>query len=416
MALDKNLDYLNEGLDSRSEYRFYLDRGVLWIWFYVGADRKRKTTSVACPQVVDAPFRSEVRTRAHEIVTSARAGRVLEATAIERVQVASALDELVDAWKKEQEKHYPDSWKTRHIQINNVVTVMKELDNGLATPLQRLASDDGPQAFVDTRMRQVSKETVKKEHGVLMHFLEWLAAPSRKYISAVPPRAKYRAKDLGTRVGPQREAPVDLDDVTALAIINQLPEYGHRGGRRHNAKLPKSAFVLRDWYRFAFETGLRPSTVARLRVGIHWVRGWNNLRIDAKIDKGRNALTKGKPRIVPLTDVAAAILEKHAPDVGLIFGKHDIRVQWKRAAIAVLGEELGSQCAPYDLRHGANYRMRETVGGGVAGSMHMLGQSKASTNDLYLRGSERAAKDLVERLNARNAELEKPQRGRRKRA
>jgi hypothetical protein len=83
-------------------------------------------------------------------------------------------------------------------------------------------------------------------------------------------------------------------------------------------------------------------------------------------------------------------------------------VQWKRAAIKVLGPELGKDCAVYDLRHGANHRMRETVGGGVTGSMHLLGQSKATTNDRYTRPNEKAAKELVERLNARNAELEKP--------
>lgn len=416
MASDKSLEYLNEGLDGRTEYRFYLDRGVLCIWFYVGADRKRKTTSVACPEAVDASFRAEIRQRAIEIVNASRAGRVLEATAVERVQVTSTLEELVDAWMKEQEKIYPASWKTRRIQINNVVSIMKEADDDLMTPLQRLASDDGPQLFTDMRMRQRDKETVKKEVTPLFHFLEW--CKRKGYITAIPPRPTYRPKDLGTRVGPQRAEPVHLEDEVALKIIDLLPEYASRGGRKdvEGSKLPEKAFPCRDMMRFAFETGLRPSTIARLKVGVHWTRGSNTLRIAADIDKGRNTALKGKARIVPLTKVAQTILEKHAPEVGVIFGRHDIRVQWKRAAIAVLGEEEGLRCAPYDLRHGANYRMRSTVGGALGGAMHLVGHSRATTNDLYMRGSEKAAAEVVAALDARNEELEKPRRRRRGRA
>lgn len=399
-------DYLNEGLDGRTEYRFYLDRGVLWIWFYIGADRKRRTTSVACPEVVDASFRADVRQRAQEIVTAHRAGRVLEATVVDRVQVTSTLDELVVAWMKEQEKVYPSSWKTRGIQINNVAKVMKAADDGMMTPLQRLASDDGPQLFVDMRMRERDKETVKKEITPLFQFLEW--CKRKQYVTAIPPRPAYRSKDLGTRVGPQRSEPVHLEDEVALQIINRLPEYASRGGRKdvEGAKLPEKAFVCRDMMRFALETGLRPSTVQRLRVGTHWTRGSSSLRVTADIDKGRNTALRGKARIVPLTKVAQAILEKHAPEVGVIFGKHDIRVQWKRAAIAVLGEDEGVRCAPYDLRHAANYRMRSTVGGALGGAMHLVGHSKATTNDLYMRGSEKAAAEVVAALDARNAELE----------
>lgn len=402
---DRSLAFLNDGLDGRTEYRFYWDRDVLAVWFYVGADRKRKTTSVARPEALTAEFRAEARRRALEIVTQSRQGRVLEAVATERVQVSSTLDELVAAWVREQERVYPASWKTRRIQITNVANAMKALDDGLMTPLQRLASDDGPQLFVDTRMRQVAKDTVLKEVGVLFHFLEW--CQHRRYIAVVPPRPKYRKKDLGTRVGPQRDEPVHLEDEVALRIIELLPEYASRGGRRTTtAKLPAKAFVCRDRMRFAFETGLRPSTIARLQVGTHWSRGSSSLRITADIDKGRNAARGGKTRTVPLTDVALAILERHAPDVGVIFGEHDIRVQWKRAAIVVLGQDEGARCAPYDLRHGANYRMRATVQGSLGGAMHLVGHARATTNDLYMRGTEKAAAEVIDRLNARNEELD----------
>jgi integrase len=403
MGTQSNLDFLNEGLDGKTEYRFYFDRDVLAIWFYVGADRKRKTTSLTCPEALTPAWRAEARRVALELVTGARTGRVLTAQADDRVRVSSTIEELRDAWVKTQEVQYPASWKTKKIQIQNVVRVFSAAKE-VGTPLQRMVDDYGPQRFVNARMRQVAKDTVVKEVAALFQFLTWLHL-DKKFITKRPPRPEYRAKDLGTRVGPQRDHPVELDDETALKIILLLPEYAH-------SQKTSETFACRDMMRFAFETGLRPSTVGRLVVGEHWVRGKDVLKITADIDKGRNTGSRGKPRFVPLTQVAKEILEQRAPKSGAIFGMQrngrarDIRVQWKRAAIEVLGREDGERCAPYDLRHGANFRMAE-AGGTVGGRMHMLGQSKASTNDKYMRPSEKAAADIVGLLDKRNRELDR---------
>lgn len=409
-----SLAYLNEGLDGKTEYHFYWDRDILAVWFYVGADRKRKTTSLARPQALipgqlDArTFRAEARRRAVEIVSAAREGRVLEPTAAEHVLVTNTVAELRDAWVKQQAIEYPASWRTKKTQISNVVRVFEGLArqdarNG-ATPLEQMVDDFGPQRFVNARMRQVAKETVVKEVTALFQFLDWLHLDKRA-IAKVPPRPKYRPKDLGNRVGPQRDAPVELDDETALKIIKLLPEFAH-------SQKTNETFVCRDMMRFSFETGLRPSTVGRLSIPEHWTRGKDVLKITAMIDKGRNAEFRGKPRFVPLTKVAKEILERRAPKSGPIFGcqkngrARDIRVQWKRAAVEVLGREDGERCAPYDLRHGANFRMAE-AGVTVGGRMHIMGHSKASTNDKYMRPNEKAAQAGVELLDARNRELER---------
>lgn len=406
MGADKDLEYLNEGLDGRTEYRFYWDRSVVSFWFYVGADRQRKTTSLARPETLTSEFRAEARRRAQEIVTAARAGRVLDAAPSSPIQVANTISELRDAWVKQQEVDYPASWKTKKIQIQNVVRVFEGLSgaNEPGTPLERILDDYGPQRFVNARMRQVTKDTVVKEVSAMFQFLDWLHL-DKKAITKVPPRPTYRAKDLGTRVGPQRDTPVELDDETALSIIMRLPEYAH-------SQRTSETFVCRDMMRFAFETGLRPSTVGRLSVPEHWSLSKDVLKVTAMIDKGRNTETKGKPRFVPLTKVAKEILERRAPKSGLIFGMQkngrarDIRVQWKRAAIEVLGREEGERCAPYDLRHGANFRMAE-LGLTIGGRMHMMGHSKATTNDKYMRPNEKAAQAGVELLDARNRELER---------
>lgn len=412
------LAYLNEGLDGRTEYRFYWDRpsrgrggrGVLAFWFYIGADRERKTTSLTRPETLTSEFRAEARRRATEIVTAARAGRVLEiASPAAPVQVTNTVAELRDAWVRQQEVDYPASWKTKKIQINNVVRVFEAIASQAgpsinATPLEHMLEDYGPQRFVNARMRQVAKDTVVKEVSALFQFLTWLHL-DKKAITKVPPRPAYRAKDLGTRVGPQRDTPVELDDVTALKIILRLPEYAY-------SARTKDQFVCQDMMRFAFETGLRPSTVGRLSVPEHWSRGKDLLKVTAGIDKGRNAERKGKPRFLPLTKIAKDILERRVPKSGPIFGMQkngrarDIRTQWKRAAIEVLGPEEGERCAPYDLRHGANFRMAE-LGLTIGGRMHMMGHSKATTNDKYMRPNEKAAQAGVELLDRRNRELEK---------
>jgi integrase len=419
MGIDQGATaFLNEGLDGKTEYRFYWDRDVLAFWFYVGADRRRKTTSLTRPEALTAEWRAVARQTASEIVAMARSGRKLEAAPEDRVLVASTLDELRDAWVKEQVTNYPASWKTRRTQINNVVAyfegAVKAGPTPLGpTPLELMVDDYGPQRFVTARMRQRDKATVKKEVGVMFQFLNWLHLDKR-FISKTPPRPTYRPKDYGKRMGPQRARPVALDDEVALRIIMRLPEYAVRGGRHLTERRHPSAFPCRDWMRFAFETGLRPSTVARLEAGLHWVRGAHVVTVTGDIDKGRNAAQEGKEREVPLTKVARDILMKHAPKTGIIFGKangtpHDIRVQWKRAAIAELGKTLGAKCAPYDLRHGANFRMAE-AGGTVGGRMHMLGHATPTTNDKYMRSSEKAAKKVVELLDKRNAVLEKKMR------
>lgn len=406
MGDDKGLEYLNEGLDGRTEYRFYWDRGTLALWFYVGADRKRKTTSLTRPETLTSEFRAEARRKALEIVSAAREGRVLDAAVSDTVQVANTVAELRDAWVKQQEIDYPASWRTKRIQINNVVRVFESLVEQAvgATPLQAMLDDYGPQRFVNARMRQRTKDTVVKEVSAMFQFLTWLHL-DKKAITKIPPRPVYRAKDLGTRVGPQRDSPVELDDETALKIILRLPEFAH-------SQKTGETFVCQDMMRFAFETGLRPSTVGRLSVPEHWSRGRDSIKVTAMIDKGRNAELRGKPRQVPLTRVAKDILERRAPKSGPIFGcqkngrARDIRTQWKRAAIEVLGKDEGERCAPYDLRHGANFRMAE-LGLTIGGRMHIMGHAKATTNDKYMRPNEKAAQAGVELLDKRNRELEK---------
>ena len=78
----------------------------------------------------------------------------------------------------------------------------------------------------------------------------------------------------------------------------------------------------------AWETALRPRTIARLTAPGDYHRGATTLQIRDEIDKNRFG------RELPLTDTARAALDSVCPTSGLIFGHHDCTMLLRRAAKA----------------------------------------------------------------------------------
>ncbi len=93
------------------------------------------------------------------------------------------------------------------------------------------------------------------------------------------------------------------------------------------------------------------------------------------IDKGRNA-----GRWVALSSVACEIFQRHVKP-GILFGRHDLRVQYKRAAAAVLPSGRAESWSIYDMRHAAGRRMVEASGGNLLGVAHMLGHKNLTTTN-----------------------------------
>ena len=233
--------------------------------------------------------------------------------------------------------------------------------------------------YTRSRLRKVMRTTVLKELTFLRGFLSW--AVDQGALDEAPIVDPPPAKATGVRSGPQRSSPVAITEGQAMAIVGALPERSKRiGGRK---------WPVRARYLVAWETGLRPATLAALRVPEHYRPGaGEGLVIDDADDKARYG------RTVPLSAAARAELDAVCPVSGLIFGAHDFAKVLKRAARGVLGPELAARFAAYDFRHGRATHLVDQ-GGPLTGVAFLLGHRKLSTTDSYLRPGARAAEQAL---------------------
>lgn len=376
-------------------YSIFDRDGVAWINAQIGFARTRRSLDIPYADSSHGRSESHVR-RVAEAASQAYAelvtGRLLRPKAEDRVQSAATLHELSATWLADDAKVYPASAKLSITHASHWSAFAEDDFRGFAetdsepkwkgdrrTPLERLTSDTGPTDYVLERLRVVLKETAIKEVSTLFRFLSWTKA--KGHITSVPPRPEWPKKALGVRAGTQRAAPVETTHEETQAIIAALPEWAARGGRGNGKRTPK-AIPVRDLAELAYITGLRPSTIARLSNPEHFARGATSLFVPPEIDKGRN-----KARWVPLTKRARAILERHLKP-GILFGKHDLRVQWKRAAAQVLSPERAAAFSLYDFRHGAGRHMVRMSRGNLLGVAHMLGHKHLTTTNRYLAPAE----------------------------
>ena len=172
--------------------------------------------------------------------------------------------------------------------------------------------------FYRARLREVARETVRKDRAVLLRFVKWASMRGRDYMHPIeiPPLAK-KAKGVPAVQG-RDVTPIDRGEV--LAILALLPRYSER---KHK---PVRALVT-----LAAEYGLRTELVQKLRVPDHYRLGDHEIRITADIDK------EGEARTLELTPLARAELEAIAPEEGLIFGRYDYRRTLRKWAAVVIG-------------------------------------------------------------------------------
>jgi integrase len=217
------------------------------------------------------------------------------------------------------------------------------------------------------RLGEALRTTVLRERAYLVQFLEW--CQTHGVIATTPSVPRLPPKARGTRTGTQRARSVHITRAEADKILALLPE--------QSKKIDGRKWPLRDRFAFAWESGLRPNTLARIRVPDTWRPGMKHLELSDMDDKAR----WGRP--VDLTPAGVAILRRVAPDAGLVFGKHCFYKAIKKAAIEVLGEERGQRFAPYDFRHG---RAKDWLDSGakIRGVSYQLGHKRPSTTDKYL--------------------------------
>jgi integrase len=225
------------------------------------------------------------------------------------------------------------------------------------------------------RLREVSRETVRKNRVQLRSFLAWCFEQDlMDEVPAMPPLPK-RALGTPTRTAVER-IPISPGDVRKL--IAKLPKLGTES-KSHEQ------FFVKDWANVAWQTGLRPITIAKLKTPEHFKKGDTSLRITADIDKARWA------RTLPLTSIAIRALERCLPDEpGLIFGWHDYREHLERAGKKALKRKV----LPYDFRH-SRITCWVEEGKDLLGIQWLVGHVDLSTTSRYAHASSQAARRVL---------------------
>lgn len=234
------------------------------------------------------------------------------------------------------------------------------------------------------RLKSVQYSTVKKELSTLYQALKY--AERHGWIAELPKLPERPAKSLGTkhRYGASGFTEGFTDEL-ARAVIAHLPleTRFHRATGRH--------WPFRAFFAFMAETGLRPGTIRKLRLGKHWVLGARELHITADIDKNRWA------RPVPLSEAAVELLTevaKTASSDGQLFEVTQWRLTIKDAARrAGLPPEMAARVHPYDFRHARGTELANT--GKILGTAYLLGHKQMTTTNRYSHANKMQASELV---------------------
>lgn len=263
------------------------------------------------------------------------------------------------------------------------------------TRWERLAevTEASVDAYISERLGLVTRETVVKELNSLKNFLAWCVR--REFLPGLPVLPSVPAGALGVRDPRRKEEATDLSPEEVERWLAALPAETRAPARKGPWKGRR--FPVRDWFTLAWETALRPATLAALAVPRHYQRGAEQLQLSRDIDKIRF----GRP--VPLTARARAILDRHAPagGGGVIFGEsaRDLRAYIKPAgAAAGLAPEKVATLSPYDLRHARATDLIDQTGD-IEGTAYLLGHKQITTTNRYAKGRLRHAEGLIKQID-----------------
>lgn len=264
------------------------------------------------------------------------------------------------------------------------------------TPFERIVADEGPTNFLEWRLTQVARKSMRKEKSNLAQFFIWAKASG--YLASIPPinlPSGRGVKALVNGRGVHIPLPLELQQ----RMVAVMPEWSSRTGRNGGGR-----FLVRPFFDLMAMTGLREATLERLEVPRSWKRGKKTLSLDNEDDKAEYG------REFPLPPAAVALLEKYAPESGHIFGHHDFRKHIKAAAAIVFKDEPAKAklFGGYHFRHGVGTVLANRAGTNLAAAQYVMGHTDLSTTSTYVHADEEAAKALLkkvepERLKARKA-------------
>jgi integrase len=232
---------------------------------------------------------------------------------------------------------------------------------------------EGARDYVRSRLAKVKRKTVLKELSAMRGFLRW--CKEQGHLDAAPAIESPSTKQRGTTKWDRKTVELDPDEVERILAV--LPERSMTGGR------PK------DFFTVMWETGLRTATLQQLRVPEDYSPGQTSLKIRDDIDKARYG------RELPLTERARAVLDRVAPEVGLIFGGHKhARVLRSAAKRAGLPEEKCKHLSNHDFRH-ARATHLASHSQNLVGVAYLLGHKHITTTSLYAKPRQQAARAVL---------------------
>ncbi len=253
---------------------------------------------------------------------------------------------------------------------------------------EELCSDARLGDYMRHRLLKVKRTTLKKELSALNRLFDWMVEQKLLGFKPTIPRISKRA--TGTPHPQGRRETVTLTPDEMDAIVAQLPERSKLG------------HPMRAYYEVMRETGLRPSTLHRLKTPDDYQPGAPFLTIREDADKARYG------RELPLSDRARAALDSACPKAGTIFPKFDGRHTLRKAALAAgLEADRASKFSAYDLRHSLATELTERSGN-LVGVGYLLGHKHVTTTNRYVHARRRAAESVLSGHRLGHQGVERP--------
>jgi integrase len=228
-----------------------------------------------------------------------------------------------------------------------------------------------PQALGEyqrARLRKVTRSTLSKELSAMRGMLRWCI--EQGVLAELPEIPELPRQAMGTRARGPALRRVVLTEPEVERLIRAMPK-----GR------------ARDYVVFAWETGLRPATIFKLRSPAQW--DGERLTITADVDKARFA------RELPLTERAREVIARRTPSrTGRLFSWRElVTAELHRVSERVLRRRV----TLYDLRHSRITHLVE-AGGPLTGVQWLAGHKHLSTTAKYTHAGPRAAQDALAAL------------------
>ena len=238
--------------------------------------------------------------------------------------------------------------------------------------------------YTRERIQHVTRATLRKELSALRQFFAWCVEHGTVGLPTVPPLPKAGHPGVRNKHARKPVATV-ISETEMKRLLVAMPERSRRTGE-----------WVRPFFVLLWETGLRESTLLKLRAPEHYRKGGRRLFISRDIDKAHFE------RHVPLTPAARMALARVYPRTpGPIFEGIDqssLRHSLD-AALRIAG--IDKALSPYDVRH-SRASLLANSGAPLAGVAHLLGHKHLSTTSLYVQTSERAATEALDAVLPRS--------------